>query len=29
MLANVVCYGCMMKKNLWLIQVENFMFYEF
>jgi hypothetical protein len=29
MLANVVCNGCTMKKNLWLIQVENFMFFEF
>jgi hypothetical protein len=29
MLTNVVCNGCMMKKKIWLIQVENFMFFEF
>jgi hypothetical protein len=29
MLSNVVCNGCMMKKSLWLIQVETFMFFEF
>jgi hypothetical protein len=29
MITNVVCNECMTKKNLWLIQVENFMFFEF